>query len=114
MAMFKETGFSSSRSRVRNSTSEKMNSTGICGVAGKCEVRKIYRNSFVGLESPPSSLSLASQNFPKGLKASLRAPPQPKTKATMSDWAGCLCLQCIREKEVGVVEDLGECLALNR
>ncbi|KAL7463103.1 hypothetical protein ACHAXS_003487 [Conticribra weissflogii] len=23
-------------------------------------------------------------------------------------WDGCLCLQCVREKEVGVVEDLGE------
>ena len=26
----------------------------------------------------------------------------------MSEWVGCFCLQCIREKEVGVVEDLGE------
>lgn len=26
----------------------------------------------------------------------------------MSEWAGCFCLQCIREKEVGVVEDLGQ------
>ena len=26
----------------------------------------------------------------------------------MSEWAGCCCLQCIREKEVGVIEDLGE------
>jgi len=26
----------------------------------------------------------------------------------MSEWLGCLCLQCIREKEVGVVEDLGQ------
>jgi hypothetical protein len=26
-------------------------------------------------------------------------------------WTGFLCLQCIREKEVGVVEDLGEVLA---
>jgi hypothetical protein len=26
----------------------------------------------------------------------------------MSEWTGCFCLQCIREKEVGVVEDLGE------
>jgi len=25
-----------------------------------------------------------------------------------STWDGCLCLQCIREKEVGVVEDLGQ------
>jgi len=25
----------------------------------------------------------------------------------MSEWVGCFCLQCIREKEVGVVEDLG-------
>jgi len=23
-------------------------------------------------------------------------------------WSGCLCLQCVREKEVGVVEDLGQ------
>lgn len=26
----------------------------------------------------------------------------------MSEWVGCFCLQCIREKEVGVVEDLGQ------
>lgn len=26
----------------------------------------------------------------------------------MSEWAGCCCLQCIREKEVGVIEDLGQ------
>eukprot|EP00578_Thalassiosira_sp_NH16_P022107 CAMPEP_0181101552 /NCGR_PEP_ID=MMETSP1071-20121207/13820_1 /TAXON_ID=35127 /ORGANISM="Thalassiosira sp., Strain NH16" /LENGTH=287 /DNA_ID=CAMNT_0023184421 /DNA_START=102 /DNA_END=965 /DNA_ORIENTATION=+ len=26
----------------------------------------------------------------------------------MSEWLGCLCLQCISEKEVGVVEDLGQ------
>lgn len=26
----------------------------------------------------------------------------------MSTWDGCFCLQCIREKEVGVVEDLGQ------
>ena len=25
----------------------------------------------------------------------------------MSVWEGCFCLACIREKEVGVVEDLG-------
>ena len=25
-----------------------------------------------------------------------------------SVWNGCFCLECIREKEVGVVEDLGE------
>jgi hypothetical protein len=24
-----------------------------------------------------------------------------------SEWSGLCCLQCIREKEVGVVEDLG-------
>jgi regulator of protease activity HflC (stomatin/prohibitin superfamily) len=26
----------------------------------------------------------------------------------MASWDGCLCLQCVREKEVGVVEDLGQ------
>lgn len=26
----------------------------------------------------------------------------------MSEWVGCLCVQCVREKEVGVVEDLGQ------
>mmetsp|Transcript_5132 Transcript_5132/g.7836 ORF Transcript_5132/g.7836 Transcript_5132/m.7836 type:complete len:289 (+) Transcript_5132:104-970(+) len=26
----------------------------------------------------------------------------------MSVWTGCFCLQCVREKEVGVVEDLGQ------
>ena len=34
-----------------------------------------------------------------------------KTTTTMSmgsQWGGCFCLACIREKEVGVVEDLGE------
>lgn len=28
---------------------------------------------------------------------------------TQSNWGGCCCLQCIPEKEVGIVEDLGEC-----
>lgn len=26
-----------------------------------------------------------------------------------SNWSGCCCLQCIPEKEVGIVEDLGAC-----
>ena len=28
---------------------------------------------------------------------------------TQSNWGGCCCLQCIPEKEVGIVEDLGAC-----